>query len=112
MPLTYIALTLMSYFGPNAKLLGNIQLEIWQYQSMIKDIEGFVLRVGLLQIVDTLSFFINGILFWYLCGINLLRIMNKLQQRFWMVFAIAEALFSMMVGNQMNGDFKVLFCKS
>ena len=27
--ITYIILILMAYFGPNAKLLGNIQLSIW-----------------------------------------------------------------------------------
>ena len=30
--LTYIIVILMAYFGPNANILGNIQLAIWQFQ--------------------------------------------------------------------------------
>ena len=96
-PVTYILIVLMAYYGPNANLLGNIQLVIWHYQSPITDIEALVFNVGLLFLVDLSSFVINGILLWYFCGINLLRTLKNLQQEFWLAFAIAEAFLIMEV---------------
>ena len=87
----------MAYNGPNANLLGNIQLTIWHYQSPIVEIEAVVYNVGLLFLVDLSSFVINGILLWYFCGINLLRTLKNLQQEFWLAFAIAEAYLLMEV---------------
>ena len=89
----------MAYYGPNANLLGNIQLTIWHYQSPIVEIEAMVYNVGLLFLVDLSSFVINGILLWYFCGINLMRTLKNLQQKFWLAFAIAEAFLIMEVSN-------------
>ena len=97
MPLTYIVLILMAYFGPNAKLFGNIRLAIWQFQQPIEDIVQYVMNVGLLLVVDFLSFFINGVLLWYFANINLLKVLKQLQKDFWIVFSIAEAFLLMQV---------------
>ena len=97
MPLTYIALICMAYFGPNANLLGNIQLRIWQYQRPIEDIEQYITNVSLFLAMDFASFTINGILLWNLAKINVLKVMNKIQEEFWIMFAIAEAFHLMEV---------------
>ena len=97
MPLTYIALICMAYFGPNANLLGNIQLRIWQYQRPIEDIEQYITNVSLFLVMDFASFTINGILLWNLAKINVLKVMNKIQEEFWIMFAIAEAFHLMEV---------------
>ena len=96
-PFTYVLIVLMAYYGPNAKLLGNIQLAIWHYQTPITDIEDLVFNVGLLLLVDLSSFVINGLLLWYFCGINLMKTLKSLQQEFWLAFAIAEAYLLMEV---------------
>ena len=42
-PLTYLFIILMAYYGPQANNLGSIKLIIWHYQSAIgEDIEGRV----------------------------------------------------------------------
>ena len=97
MSLTYIAVILMAYFGPNAKILGNIQLAIWQFQQPIEDIETYVMNISLLLAADFLSFIVNGILLWYYCSINVLEVTKKLQQSFWIIFAIGEAFLLMEV---------------
>ena len=97
MSLTYIVVILMAYFGPNAKILGNIQLAIWQFHQPIDDIQTYVMNISLLLAADFLSFIINGVLLWYYCSINFLEVTKKLQQRFWMIFAIAEAFLLMEV---------------
>ena len=81
----------MAFFRPNASLLGNIKLSIWHFQKPITDIEAFAWKVSLLMIVDFLSFFINGILLWWFCCINLLKVLKQLQVDFWKTFAITEA---------------------
>lgn len=97
MPLAYIALICMAYFGPNANLLGNIQLKIWQYQRPIEDIEQYITNVSLFLAMDFASFTINGILLWNLAKINILKVMNKIQKEFWIMFAISEAFHLMEV---------------
>ena len=79
--ITYMTLIVMAYYGPNAEILGNIKLNIWQFNRPIADI----------------SLIINGILLWQFCKINILKILKKLQQKYWFIFAIAEAYVMMEV---------------
>ena len=111
MSLTYIAVILMAYFGPNAKILGNIQLTIWQFQQPIDDIQTYVMNISLLLAADFLSFIINGVLLWYYCSINVLEVTKKLQQSFWIIFAIAEAFLLMEVLQNVTMTL-CLVCKS
>ena len=87
----------MAYFGPNAELLGNIKLRLWHYQKPIPDINAFVMNVSLFLIVDILSFVINGCLLWHFCKVNVIKLLQKLQKDFWIVFGIAEAFLLMEV---------------
>ena len=89
--LSYLLLIIMAFFGPNAELLGNIKLQIWQFQRPILDINAYILRVSLLMFVDLLSLVINGILIWRICQVSIFRIFKKLQKSFWYLFAVAEA---------------------
>ena len=97
MPMTYIVLILMAYFGPNAKNLGNIQLEIWHFKRPIEDIYMYAMNVTLMLGMDFLSFLVNGVLLAYFSNFNVLKVMKSLQQDFWIVFAIAEGVFLMEV---------------
>ena len=97
MPMTYIALILMAYFGPNAKNLGNIQLEIWHFKRPIEDIYLYAMNITLMLGFDFLSFLVNGLLLAYFSKINVLKVMKSLQKDFWIVFAIAEGVFLMEV---------------
>ena len=94
---TYVMLIIMAYFGPNAEILGNVKLKIWQFQRPIPDISACILKVSLLMAVDLLTLVINGILIWKICDINILQILKKLQKEYWMYFAVAEAYVLMEV---------------
>ena len=91
-PLTYMCLTLMAYYGPNADILGSIKLKIWHYETVIENIEKFVLNLLSLFFIDVISFAINGILIWHFCKLNVLEVINNLQKSFWLVFTVSEAL--------------------
>ena len=93
----YLILILTAFYGPNAELLGNIRLAIWQFQRPIEDITTYVSNVSLLLIVDLISFAVNGVMIWQYCQINVLKIMATIQKEFWLVFAIAEAFLQMEV---------------
>ena len=96
--MTYIFLILMAYFGPNAKNLGNIQLEIWHFKRPIEDIYLYTMNVTLMLGMEFLSSLVNGVLLAYFSNINVLKVMKSLQKDFWIVFAIAEGVFLMEVG--------------
>ena len=96
---TYLTLIIMAYYGPNAEILGNIKLRIWQFQNPITDIYIYVYNVGLWLSVDVLSLIVNGILLWHFCNINVMNNLKKLQTTYWLIFAIAEAYIFMEVSS-------------
>ena len=97
--LTYMMLVAMAYFGPNAELMGNIKLEIWHFKKPIMDIEAYLIKVSLLMAVDLFSVVVNGALLWHFCKINVVKVMKKLQQKFWLPFTIVEGFLLMSVIN-------------
>ena len=82
----------MAYYGPNADILGSIKLKIWHYETVIENIEKFVLNLLSLFFIDVISFAVNGILIWHFCKLNVLEVINDLQKSFWLVFTFSEAL--------------------
>ena len=89
-PFTYLLTFLMANYGPNAEILGNIKLTIWQYQS-VADIEDYVKNLLKLLVIDFLSFATNGILLWITCKINVFKVLQKVQAQFWLIMTIQEA---------------------
>ena len=100
--LTYLIIILMAYHGPNAELLGNIKLSIWQFQNPITDINGYTINVAILLVVDCVSMVINGIMMKVFCKINVFKVMKLLQEKYWHVFATAEAFLLMEVKSQLQ----------
>ena len=93
--LTYLLLILMAYYGPNAELLGNIKLTLWQFQNPIPDIGAYATNVFVLLAVDWTASIINIVVIRIVCKINVFKILKTLQQNFWPVFAAAEAFLLM-----------------
>ena len=89
-PFTYLLTFLMANYGPNAEILGNIKLTIWQYQS-VADIEDYVKNLLKLLVIDFSSFATNGILLWITCKINVFKVLKKVQAQFWLIMTIQEA---------------------
>ena len=105
-PLAYMALMLMAYYGPNAELLGSVKLTIWHYKTSITDINEFVTNLSLLLAIDVLSFVINGILLWKFCNTNVLKVMNNQQKKFGYVVFVMESylLTEVTIWNFFNSD--------
>ena len=91
-PLTYMVIILMAYYGPNAELMGTIKLIIWHYKGAIgENIEDFVTSISLFFVIDFLSFVINGIILGIFCKINVLKVLQKHQSKYWVYMMIVEA---------------------
>ena len=100
----------MAFYGPNAELMGNIKLSIWQFQRPIDDIAAYVYNVCLLLLVDLLSFFVNGVMIWNYCKVNVFEIMKTIQKEYWLVFAIAEAFLQMEVSLYEKMNYMYVIC--
>ena len=90
-PLTYVAIMTMAYYGPNAEIMGSVKLQIWHYQNTIDDFGAFATNIVLLFAVDFLSFVINGLLIWKFCNINPLKILCDIQKQSWFIMIFIEA---------------------
>ena len=89
-PLTYMVMLLMAYYGPNADILGNVKLKIWHFQTPIKDINDFVITLGFMLAIDLFSFIINSSLLWKVCNVNAFKVLKTLQQNHWYMMFVAE----------------------
>ena len=89
-PLTYLVLIVMAYYGPNAENILGIKLTMW-HLSAISDIQGFLTTLTLMLSIDFMSFIVNGILLWIFCKVNVMRVLQKIQKDFWFWMAVAEA---------------------
>ena len=89
MPVAYVITLLMAYYGPNAKILGNIKNSAWQY-SAIENIGSTTKWMALLFSADIVSAVICGILIYGFCKINILRIYLQIQNQLWYILAIEE----------------------
>ena len=91
-PLTYMAMLLMAYYGPNADILGNVKMKMWHFQTPITDINEFVLALSSMIAIDFFSFVINAMLLWKFCNVNAFKSLNAIQSKYWYVMLVGEAL--------------------
>lgn len=89
-PLTYIAVMSLAYYGPNAEIVGSVKLQIWHHRNVIEDFEVFAMNIAILFAMDFLSFIINGWLLWKYCNINVWLILSNIQQRYCLTMAYLE----------------------
>ena len=95
-PLLFITTFVMAVYGPNAELIGNVKLTIWQYEA-VTDINELLKNICLFFAIDFSSAIVNGLLLWTTCKINCLKTLKKMQKEFWHILGIQEALLFLVV---------------
>ena len=95
-PLLYILIFLMAYFGPNGELIGNVKLTLWQYQA-VTDINKFLENIFLLFAIDFSGAIFNALLLWKICKLNFLNTFKNIQKEFWLILGVQEASLFMTV---------------
>ena len=109
-PIIFLIIFSMTYFGPNAEHLGNIKLTIWHYIG-IENINHALQNLAIYLCVDISSFLVNGIFLWFTCGINVLKVLTKLQKKMWFFMALMECSLFLEVNMQMGmGIAALLYC--
>ena len=86
-PLTYLLIFLSAYYGPNAKLIGNIQNDYWQYEK-IENIDALVKNISLFVCVDIISGALCYLILFVSCRFNLIQIAATVLREFGLVFTI------------------------
>ena len=89
-PLTYMICFAIAYYGPNAEILGNVKLDLWQFKPVL-DFGNYMKNVFTLFVVDFMSLLINGIILWTTCNINIFKILKNIQSEFWLIMAAQQA---------------------
>ena len=90
----------MAYYGPNAEILATVKLRIWHNLTIIDDFGAFAMNIGILLVVDSMSFGLNAILLWKYCKVNLMMVLKNIQKRYWFVMVFAEACMLCDVSDQ------------
>ena len=95
-PLLFITTVMIVFYGPNAELIGNVKLTLWQYEA-VTDINELLKNIFIFFIIDFSSAIVNGFLLWTTCKINCFKILKKMQKEFWHILGFQEALLFLMV---------------
>ena len=80
-PLSFFACFLVSYYGPNATLIGGVKSEFFHY-THVTNIERFIQILFIFIAVDFMSFVTAGIFLWIFHTVNLLRMYMNMMQEF------------------------------
>ena len=89
-PLSFFACFLISYYGPNAELIGGVKSNFFHYTA-VSNIERFIENLFLFIAVDFTSVITAGIFLWIFSKVNIFRMYLNLQQEFWPIMTINSA---------------------
>ena len=97
-PLSYFVCFVVSYYGPNAELIGGVKGDFFHH-TPVTNIERFVKNVSMLTAVDFMSGVTAGILLWIFSKVDILRMYKNLMQEFWPLFTINTAYMMCVVSS-------------
>ena len=89
-PLAYLMVFVVGYYGPNAELIGTIRNDYWQY-SPVDDIGYTIKCVMAFFFADLGSIFVSILLLWKHCRINLCRGFVAMHEEFGFAFTVQLA---------------------
>ena len=92
LPLAYASVLLLSYYGPNAHIIGNIRNSNWHYAE-IENIYDTVFWLGVMFLVDSGSTVASSILLWIFCKDNIVKMYLKVIQYVGLILAAETAYF-------------------
>ena len=89
-PLSFFVCFLVSYYGPNAALIGGVKSDFFHY-TPVTNIERFIENLFLFIAVDFMSVVTAGIFLWIFSKVNLLRMYMNVMKEFWPIMTINTA---------------------
>ena len=98
-PVTFMLIFIMAYYGPNAEIIGNVKFTQWHFNA-ITDLEEYLSKIALYFIVDLSSAMISGAILWTTCKINVFKMIQKIQKDLWYFIAIYDTYSIVTVNNE------------
>ena len=95
-PLSLILVFMLTYFGPNGHLFGNILNSYWAFGA-IDNVEKTFTKMIVFFAADFSSSITCTILLWLFCRINFLKVLMELQKEFSKSFSVILGTFSILV---------------
>ena len=95
-PLAFISVLCVTYYGPNGALYGNILNSYWTFAA-IEDIGQTMTSMATFFIIDFASTVISAFLLWFFCGIKLWEAFLGLQEEFGKAFCIMLSSYLVLV---------------
>ena len=104
--LAYIIGFVMAYYGPNAKLIGNVGNGYWHYQAVDDVSHTFRVMFGLFA-MDLICLLLNSIIVWTKCHINIFQEFCYVLQKYWpvLVLKLTYIMYYYFLLNDVNNAF-------
>ena len=107
-PLSFFVCFLVSYYGPNAEIIGGVKSDFFHY-TPVTNIERFIENLFLFIAVDFTSVITTTLFLWIFSKINIFRMYKNLQQEFWTIMTINTAYIICVVSLMIGYDKKGLY---
>ena len=88
-PIIYIIVVAISYYGPNAHIIGGIGATVWHLVK-IQDINAYFNTLFLMVGIDLASLILSGAILWFTCNINIIKVYQRIQHDLWFFLACIE----------------------
>ena len=92
LPISYACVLLLSYYGPNAEIMGNIKNSSWQYAA-IEDISDTLFWLVVMFLVDSISTATSLLLLWMFCNVNILKMYSQILNHMGYLLAVQTAYY-------------------
>ena len=87
MPIVYVSMVLVGYYGPNAAILGNVGCEKWTWKK-IPDLVKFLTALFRMFIIDVLAFIATGIVLWKFLSVNIFKQLCHDVKKYWSFISV------------------------
>ena len=112
-PLAYAFSFAMSYFGPNARLMGNVGSGIWHYKAVDDVVRTFMVLIGMF-IIDMISLILIATFIWIRANFNIFQEFYRALQNHWyiLVILLSNTNYFYFFSNDINNalDMTFQFC--
>ena len=109
-PLSYAICFAMAYYGPNAKLIGNVGNDLWAYK-VVSDINWTFLVLFGFAFIDFFSVLLNAIIILIYAKVKLMEECCSTLQKYWHIIAVMlpSTMISYFFSNDINLGFDWTF---
>ena len=95
-PFAFLICLLLTYYGPNAHLFGNVGSSHFHYKP-VEDIGKYVQNLWTFFIVDVLCLIVTSALLWFVSRINILKAYMVIVKEFWPFISMITSTWILLV---------------